>query len=160
MSNSEKDYIMLQKSKEAKNDSHDPDRQVGAVIVGVSGQVIATGSNAPPTLLGFDLRKSHAAIKKDPEWKYFMLEHAERNAIFAAINNQKSLQGAVMYCTLFPCSDCARAISNSGIVRVVVLKSEFPTSRDEKWLKHYGYANEIFKLSGILVDLIEPENGS
>ncbi|MEK6830923.1 MAG: deaminase [Nanoarchaeota archaeon] len=40
----------------------------------------------------------------------FYIEHAERDVIFSAIEKNADLNGAIMYCPWFACSDCARAI--------------------------------------------------
>lgn len=146
------DSLFISEALSAKASSHDPDRQVGAAIASSDGQLIAVGTNHPPTRLGYTLKQSHEAIKNDPRWKYFILEHAERNAISEAYRQGSSLQGATIYVTLFPCSDCARAISSAGISRMVVPRTSVPTDRDQKWLEHYRYAEEILTGSGIAVD--------
>lgn len=46
-------------------------------------------------------------------------EHAERNAIAYAARYGQGTDGADLYCTHAPCVDCARAIINSGICRVL-----------------------------------------
>lgn len=51
--------------------------------------------------------------------KFFWGEHAERNAIYNAARIGVSLQGCTIYVTRFPCADCARAIIQCGIERVV-----------------------------------------
>lgn len=45
--------------------------------------------------------------------------HAEVNAIRHARAARESLRGATLYTVLSPCVDCARAIADAGIVRVV-----------------------------------------
>jgi dCMP deaminase len=142
---------------EALRDSHDPDRKVGAVVVNADGQILGVGTNAPPASLGLTAAQSLEAIRHDPKWKYFMLEHAERNAIFAALVQAKSLIGATMYGTLFPCADCARAIVASGLSRLVVLGLGLNPDRDEKWLDHYRYAERIFTLAGVTIDIVNPD---
>lgn len=139
-----------------RKDSHDPVRQVGSLIVDKHGEILAEGTNSPPPSLCLTVGESHEAIDRDPSWKYFMLEHAERSAIFSALRDGKRLDGATMYGTLFPCADCARAIIAAGISRLVVLGTKDPI-RDEKWLEHYDYAEKIFALSGLVVDVVDPK---
>lgn len=136
--------------------SYDPHRKVGAVVVDTSGSVIAEGANAPPTVFGLSREETEAAISQYPSWKYFMLEHAERNAIYAARDGGVSLVGATMYGTLFPCADCARAIVAAGIGRLVVSTADNDPRRDEKWRDHYNYARQIFDMAGVAVDLADP----
>jgi dCMP deaminase len=146
------DRQFLQRCEEIKEESHDPHRKVGVLIVDAQGRVISAGTNAPPLALGLRVSESHAAIANEPLWKYFVLEHAERNAINAARDDGRSLAGATMYGNLFPCADCARAIVAAGIVRLVV-PAPGDLDRDQKWLDHYRYAHRIFELAGVRVDL-------
>jgi dCMP deaminase len=153
MAISESDRRFLLRCEEVKEESHDPHRRVGVLIVDADGQVITTGTNAPPPQLGFSILDSHKAIESDPEWKYFVLEHAERNAINAARDQRLALAGATMYGSLFPCADCARAIVAAGISRLVVPKLDGDPARDSKWLDHYRYAHMILDLAGVRVDV-------
>ena len=50
--------------------------------------------------------------------KYYWFEHAERNAIYNAARAGIGTAGCRLYVSLFPCSDCARGIIQSGIVQV------------------------------------------
>ncbi|MGJ4940948.1 deoxycytidylate deaminase [Bradyrhizobium sp. HKCCYLS1011] len=157
MATSRRDLRLLQLCDEVRQSSHDPDRKVGAVVANAAGEVLAVGTNAPPAALGLTVAQSHAAIRQDPNWKYFLLEHAERNAIFEALNRGRALSGATMYGTLFPCADCARAIVASGLTRLVVLGPGLDTIRDQKWLDHYRHAQRIFELAGLTVEVVNPD---
>jgi dCMP deaminase len=50
------------------------------------------------------------------ESKYAFVVHAELNAI---LNSPRSLAGCTLYVSLFPCNECAKAIIQSGIRKVV-----------------------------------------
>ena len=50
------------------------------------------------------------------ETKYPYVVHAELNAI---LNSIKSLKNSTIYVTHFPCNECAKAIVQSGIKKVV-----------------------------------------
>lgn len=152
MTTSESDGKFLMMCEEVKRESHDPHRQVGVVIVDATGQIIAQGSNSPPREFGLTIEQSHSEIIADPKWKYFLLEHAERNAIRAAREQGESLSGSTLYGTLLPCADCARAIVAAGIRRVVVSTGDHDPARDEKWRDHYVYAHRIFQMGGVEVD--------
>jgi deoxycytidylate deaminase len=56
--------------------------------------------------------------------------HAEMNAICDAARLGKSVMGATLYCTTFPCHMCAKLILASGITRVVYIEP-FPKSYAE-----------------------------
>lgn len=149
MTLSESDQEFIRTAVKAAEGSHDPHRQVGAAIVGANGELASIGTNRPPAELHCTIEESRAAIKRDPRWKYFILEHAERNAIRNACRAGKKLDGGTIYLTLFPCADCARAIAASGLKCVVVPESGNDTVRDEKWLEHYKYASMILEMADI-----------
>ena len=48
--------------------------------------------------------------------KYPYVVHAELNAI---LNSIKSLKNCILYVTHFPCNECAKAIVQSGIKKVI-----------------------------------------
>lgn len=147
------DERFLLRCEEIKRSSYDPHRKVGVVIVRPPGEILVEGVNAPPAALGLTPHETELSISKDPSWKYFFLEHAERNAIFSARDKGISIIGATMYGTLFPCADCARAIVASGISRLVISATDGDPVRDEKWQIHYNYARHIFDMGGVIVDV-------
>lgn len=54
--------------------------------------------------------------------------HAEMSAIIACARSGVSLDGATLYCSTFPCHNCAKHIINAGITRVVFIEP-YPKSR-------------------------------
>ena len=98
--------------------SKDKSTQVGCVITTSDRRIISTGYNGIPRYLSdsVELYPERHDREKD---KYSFYEHAERNAIYNAAFLGVSLNGCVLYVTLAPCLDCARAIIQSGIKKVV-----------------------------------------
>jgi len=96
--------------------SEDRDFHVGAVIVGPGHEVRATGYNGLPRGVSAD---DDRRFDRDSGEKFHWIEHAERNAIYNAARSGAALAGCTIYVTRFPCADCARAIIQSGIARVV-----------------------------------------
>lgn len=96
--------------------SEDRDRHVGAVVVGPGNEIRATGYNGLPRGVK---ASSDARFDRPSGEKFFWIEHAERNAIYNAARSGAALDGCTIYVNRFPCADCARAIIQSGIVRVV-----------------------------------------
>ena len=107
----------------------------GAVIV-INKRIIATGYNGAPSntkdckydtgmcykrSLGFGSGEGHDKCKAI---------HAEINAILQAARQGISIEGAEMYCTHKPCSECAKLIVNSGIVKVTYLE-DYPNDSEE-----------------------------
>ena len=92
--------------------SSDLNTQNGAIIVN-NGEIISMGANSIPLNVKIDDNR----LKRPDKYNY--IEHAERNAIYNAAKQGKSTYGATMYCPWFACTDCARAIIQSGIKKVV-----------------------------------------
>lgn len=65
--------------------------------------------------------------------------HAEQDALKrVSVSGKKLLQGATAFVTRYPCEDCARALCEAGIKRIVYGR-EFEISEDTKKLfENYG----------------------
>ena len=96
--------------------SKDPNTQVGACIVSKDKKILSVGYNGAPN--GYDDKHMHWDREGDfMNTKYAYVCHAELNAI---LNNKGSnLEGATIYVDLFPCNECAKAIIQAGIRRIV-----------------------------------------
>jgi dCMP deaminase len=95
--------------------SKDPNTQVGAAIVDENKRVVSVGYNGFPKGCSDDLfpwEKNGPSLRT----KYFYVVHAELNAI---LNSPRSVAGCTIYVSLFPCNECAKAIIQSGIKRIV-----------------------------------------
>ncbi len=123
--------------------SKDRSRKVGCVIVGASGDVVATGFNGFPRGLNDDDDDRHVRPAK-----YLWTEHAERNAIFNAARIGVSLIGARMYLPWFPCVDCARAIVQCGIVELIAFR---PDLNDTKWGEGFSVSLALLEEAGTAV---------
>ncbi len=127
--------------------SKDKNKKTGAVVVNKDKIVLAMGYNGFPR--GCD---DSIECRYERPYKYFYTEHAERNAIYNAAKQGLSLNGATMYATYFPCADCARAIIQSGIIKVV---APTPDVEHETWGEHFKAALCMFDEAGVEVDLFE-----
>lgn len=79
-------------------------------------KILSMGYNGFPTGCSDD--EFPWAREGEPlENKYFYTTHSELNAILNYRGG--SLEGATIYVTLFPCNECAKAIIQSGIRRIV-----------------------------------------
>lgn len=92
--------------------SKDPSTKVGSVIVDDKKRIIGVGYNGFPRGVDDD-----EARYENRATKYKMVSHAERNALD---NSPIPVEGATMFVTLMPCSDCAKSIIQRGIKRVIV----------------------------------------
>lgn len=95
--------------------SKDPNTQVGAAIVDENHRVVSVGYNGFPTGVSDDefpwSREGDVLTSK-----YAFVVHAELNAI---LNSQRSVRGCTIYVSLFPCNECAKAIIQAGIKKIV-----------------------------------------
>ena len=104
------DKIWMQMAEIIAQRSHHPAFKVGAIIV--------TSDNTQVLSLGYNGNaKGMSNVPQSDEPGCSGLLHAEINALLKLdYNNPKD---KVMYLTLSPCENCAMAIINSGIEKVV-----------------------------------------
>lgn len=82
---------------------------------------------------------------KTNDTKYPYICHAELNAILnASFSNNAT--GSTLYVTLFPCNECAKAIIQMGIKRVVYFENKYAGTESVQ------AAEYLFKLAGVEVD--------
>ncbi len=91
--------------------SKDPRTKVGSVIVDSSRRVVGMGYNGFPRGVDDNWRDYADRDSKLPR-----VVHAELNAI---LNSVQHLEGKTLYATKAPCTECAKAIIQSGITRAV-----------------------------------------
>lgn len=147
------DRNFLELAEKVASWSKDRSTHVGAVIVGSRRRVLSLGYNGFPR--GVD--DTIEALHERPE-KYFWAEHGERNAIY---NATESLEGATIYVSAWKsewcpkganggnlpiCMDCARAIVQVGIKRVVTWA---PTFESPQWNDHISRTPELFRSAGV-----------
>jgi dCMP deaminase len=117
--------------------SKDRSRKIGCVVVDANRNVRAMGYNGFPERIDDEADNRH-----DRPAKYLWTEHAERNAIFRAARIGTPLQGCTMYLTWFPCMDCARALVQAGITRLV---AQTPDLSEAEWGDQFKAALELLK---------------
>ncbi len=118
--------------------SKDPNTQVGAAIVSPEHRVVGIGYNGFPN--GCD--DDEFPWEREGEFactKYPFVVHAELNAI---LNSTTNLSGCSIYVSLFPCNECAKAIIQSGISRIVYESDKYAdtdgTKASKRMLKAAG----------------------
>ena len=130
MSDKRKDYISWDEyfmgvAILASMRSKDPNTQVGACIVSQDNKILSMGYNGFPIGCSDDeLPWSREAEGLDS--KYLYTTHSELNAILNYRGG--SLEGATIYVTLFPCNECAKAIIQSGIRKLVYASDKYATA--------------------------------
>jgi len=129
--------------------SKDPSTQVGAIAVNPLGNVVAQGYNGfPRGIADSDERYN------DREKKYKYIVHAETNCIYNAAFNGVSLDCCTMYVWPLPvCHECAKAIIQSGVDRVVSPQFTDPFTQ-ARWKDSCEQTLSMFKEAGILYDFV------
>lgn len=141
-------------SRAASELSKDRSTQLGAVILGKDYEIRSLGYNGFPRGVNDDVEERH-----ERPLKYKWTEHAERNAIYNAARVGTPLDGTqlLLDSPIFICSDCARAIINVGIKRVVLFRrSDSDSERQQRWEVDESIAREMLAEAGVdIVSIVE-----
>ena len=135
--------------------SKDPNTQVGACIVSPKNKILSMGYNGLPIGCSDD-EFPWNRVEKDPVLnKYFYTTHSELNAI---LNYRGvSLEGSKMYVTLFPCNECAKAIIQAGITKIVYADDKYDDTpavyASKKMLDAAGVVYEKYEFSGRKIEI-------
>lgn len=116
--------------------SDDPDTQVAAMLYFPNGSYIVGANSFPTGVL------KHAYRKARPI-KYQYIQHAEQTVVAEAARTGKSLAGASMFLSWFPCASCAGLIINSGITSLYVDENAYQARKTDP---RYGFADSVAML--------------
>jgi dCMP deaminase len=120
--------------------SKDPSTKCGSVIVRDVNKFVSLGYN------GYAEGVADDDTLNVREEKYQRVIHAEKNAILFA---QRDLTGNTIYVfPLAPCGQCAAAICQVGINRVVTVIPN-DDSLKERWSKDHAAASDQFQKRGV-----------
>jgi len=122
--------------------SKDPSTKCGCVLV-KDRRILSTGYNGLPASLSDSLDRY-----QNREFKLATIIHAEKNAIFNAAKNGSTTEGSTAYITWPPCSQCASALIQAGVVKVVCPN---PNLSPERWKANFLIANELLYEAGVTV---------
>lgn len=119
--------------------SKDPSTKVGAVITDNKKRIISVGYN------GFAKGVMDTEERlNNRELKYPMIIHAEKNAI---LFSKQDLEGCNLYTyPLFMCCPCAALIIQSGIKKVIYLKSG---ENNDRWKEPIPLVKQMFWEAGV-----------
>lgn len=131
---------LMDLAKAAAETSPNRVRKVGVALQAADGATRLTCSNAFPSGVR-DLEERH-----DGDGRFIWMEHAERNVIFQAARRGVATKGATMATTLYPCIDCARAIVQSGVARLVTPAPDF---NEPSWGAAFRISEVILREGGV-----------
>lgn len=150
MTQGELDRSLLIDAYAAAARSPDPSTQNGAILV--NGNLTVSACNRFP----WGILQSQERLQGPG--KYRFIEHAERNVIYHAARCGVETLGATLYCPWFSCTECARAIIQAGIVRVVGHWLEDHEERYD-WQETVTAGREMLVEAGVVCDWISDHLG-
>lgn len=115
-------------------------RHVGALLVSADGSQRLSACNTFPRGV------QDTEFRHQGDGRLVWMEHAERNAIFAAARTGMATEGATLAATFFPCLECARAIVQAGIRHLHTLPPAFD---DPVWGASFGPSQVILQEGGV-----------
>lgn len=124
--------------------SKDPNTQVGACIVSEDNKILSMGYNGMPIGCDDDEFPWNRDSEDPYDNKYYYSTHSELNAILNYRGG--SLEGAKIYVTLFPCNECAKAIIQCGIKKVIFDDNKYEDTSSVK------ASERMFKSAGVEVE--------
>lgn len=128
--------------------SKDPNTKVGACIVTPDNKIVGIGYNGMPIGCSDSEMPWERSAESQLDTKYPYVVHAELNAI---LNSIKDIKGCTLYVTLFPCNECAKAVIQSGIKKIVYHTNKYPDSDSVK------AAEMLFRIAHVEVEEYIPE---
>jgi dCMP deaminase len=136
----------------ASQNSDDPSTQLGCLLLDRRGRAIAFGANQLPK--GVD----HTPERLERPTKLLVMEHAERNVIYAAARMGVATDGGTLYAPWHACADCARAIIAAGIVRVIGHQPYFDRTPD-RWKASIEVGHQMMREAGVEMEFYDEPIG-
>jgi len=85
--------------------------------------------------------------------RFIWTDHAERRVIYSAARYGIATEGATIYTTWFPCAECAKAISQAGIKKLVGVE---PNWNNKRW--NFLEAKQILIESEVEIEFYKGKN--
>jgi dCMP deaminase len=145
---SELDFARLLEVDRWAARSQDRSTGIGAVLWYAPDKSFASWNQLPRDIADTDARSERPA-------KYFYWEHAERNVIYGCANLGIKTGGATLYTTGVPCADCARAVIQAGLSKIVVWKRGSGLEATDRWYASINAGREMLVEAG--VEIVEVE---
>jgi dCMP deaminase len=141
-------YLIARKSK-------DKSSKIGSILIKEDKSIISAGFNGLP--IGC-LEKEK---KNERPEKYYHWEHSERSAIYLAARNGIQTKDSLLVTISVPCTDCCRAIIQSGVKMVLYHKQhkDIFYAENEKWAESCKRSEAMLKEAGVRLEYVNKELG-
>ena len=136
------DIRFLRVAKETQSWSKDPSTQCGCVLV-KNKRILSVGYNGFPSNISDSLDRY-----QNREFKLAAIVHAEKNSLFNAAKNGSTTEGCTAYVTWPPCSQCASALIQAGVSKVICPD---PYKAPERWKANFIIASSLLYEAGVTV---------
>jgi dCMP deaminase len=134
------DVRFLRIAEEVSSWSKDPGTKVGCALV-LDKRILSVGFNGFPQNLSDSLE-----LYENRDYKLAVTVHAEANAILNAAKNGARTEGATAYVTFPPCSQCAAALIQAGVSKVICPD---PDLAPERWRTSFKMGNRMLHSAGV-----------
>lgn len=126
-------------------DSPDPSTQNGALLYSQGGAILAADYNRFPDGVAYLPERWERPLKYD------VIEHAERNSIFWAASRGRATADSTMVAPWAACADCARAIIQAKVRRLVRHQEATEQGRKSsgQWDGSISIADQMLKEAGV-----------
>ncbi|MFA5386372.1 MAG: deaminase [Candidatus Paceibacterota bacterium] len=121
--------------------STNPSTQNGAILIEDDGSIVLSAINSFPD----GVVETQERQKKPLRYKFSV--HAERNVLYRAALLGIKTKGLTMVCPWAACSDCAQAIIQTGIRRLVTHKQAL--DRSNTWQEDIELAFTMLREAGV-----------
>lgn len=127
--------------------SKDPSTKVGCILLKPESlQVLSIGYNGMAR--GIDEK---VPARWERPTKYLWIEHSERNCLYNACRSGTCTDNSIAVVTMFPCTDCCRALIQSGVKTIV---SPVPDFENKNWGESFKISEEMLQEAKVQVVLL------
>lgn len=139
---------LLKVTYEEAQKSTNPSTQNGAILVDDDGNLILSAVNSFPNGV-----KENEERQNNKSLRYKYSVHAERNVLYLASKLGIKTEGLTMICPWATCSDCAQAIIQTGIKKLVTHKQAL--DRSGHWQEDIDFAFGMLREAGVEIIIID-----
>ena len=126
--------------------------QNSALLIDGQGNIVLSATNSFPNNV-----KEIKERQEDKSTRYKYSVHAERNVLYLAAKEGIKTEGMTMVCPWATCTDCAQAIIQAGIKKLVTHKQAL--DRSGHWKEDIEFAFNMLKEAGVEIVVFDGKMG-